>query len=121
MDDILSPMPLHKVGGNWDTPARAKVRGLFKAGHRPVEIFRMTCIPEPTISRILKEDTFQHSRKGCQYKLYKISKHEVRQIIQYLSKCYTIQAQSFAQVKAVYKVEASESTLRQVLKYARYC
>lgn len=78
MDNILSPMPLHKVGGNWDTPARAKVRGLYKAGHRPVDIFRITRIPEPTISRILKESTSRSLRKGRQYKPKKLSNQEVR-------------------------------------------
>jgi hypothetical protein len=50
-------MPLHRVGGNWDTPACAKVRGLYKAGHRLVDIFRMTRILQPTISRILNKNT----------------------------------------------------------------
>lgn len=120
MDDILSPMPLHKVGGNWDTPARAKVRGLFKAGHRPCDIFRMTRIPEPTISRILKENGSRRTRKGRKYKPNKLSNREVRRIIRYLSKNFTTRAQSIAQVRAVCKVEASESTIRRALKRAGY-
>ena len=86
-------MLLHKVGGNCDTPALAKVCRLFKAGgHRLTEISHMTKIPNPTISRILrilKEDTSRHLQKGRQYKPYKILKDEVQQIIQYLLKCYT--------------------------------
>jgi hypothetical protein len=82
-------MPLRKVGGNWDTPARAKVRGLFKAGHRPVDIFRMTRIPEPTISRILNENGSRRTCKGRKYKPNKLSDRAVRRIIRYLSKNFT--------------------------------
>lgn len=121
MDNILSPMPLHKVGGNWDTPARAKVHGLYKAGHRPVDIFRITRIPEPTISRILKENTSRRLRKGRQYKPKKLSNKEVRWIIRYLLKSFTTQAQSIAQIKAICQVDTSESTIQWALKRAGYC
>jgi hypothetical protein len=120
MDSILSPKPQTKVGANWDTPARAKVRGLFKAGHRPVDIFRMTRIPQPTISRILKEGSSRRSRKGRMYKPNKLTNRAVRRIIRYLSKNFTTRAQSIAQVKAACRVEASESTIRQALKRAGY-
>ena len=96
MNEILSPFAQIKYRGNWDTPARAKVRGLYNSGHRQIDIHRMTGIPQPTVSRILNEESSRCTRRGRQYKLYKISKCEVQRIIRYLSKCFTTRSQSHA-------------------------
>jgi len=101
MNEILSPFAQTKYGGNWDTPARAKVRGLYKTGHRQIDIHRMTGIPQPTISRIINEETSRRTRKGRQYKPHKISKREVRRIIRYLSMCFTTRSQSYTSQIAV--------------------
>jgi histone H3/H4 len=120
MDSILSPFAQTKYGGNWDTPARAKIRALATLGICQIEIHHMTNIPQPTISRILKEHGSRRSRKGRQYKLNLISKRETRRIIRYLSKSFYTRSLSFDCIKADCYINTSTSTIQRALKHAGY-
>jgi hypothetical protein len=77
MNKILLPFAQTKYRGNWDIPARAKVYRLYKNRLCQIDIYCITGIPQPTVLQILNKEGLQYTRKGRQYKLYKISKHRV--------------------------------------------
>ena len=120
MATILSPSAQKCPKGMWNTPARASVRSLAKTGKNQLQIFDETGIPQPTISRILNAETSRTTRKGKQYKPFKLSQREVRRLIRRLSKNFTSRQLSYARLRVDCNIDASDSTIARALKKAGY-
>jgi hypothetical protein len=120
MATILSPLAQKCPKGMWNTLARVLVRTLAKSRKNQLEIFEETRILQPTISRILNAETSCTTRKGKQYKPFKLTRREVCRLICRLSKNFSSQQLSYACLRADCNINASDSTIARALKKAGY-
>jgi hypothetical protein len=78
---ILLSSPIrnnHAPGQNWDTPTRAKVRSLRKAGDSYRDILKQTGLGHSTIQKIVKAELSRRTRKGKTYKPKLLQKRNIR-------------------------------------------
>ena len=72
------------------------------------------------MSRILNTEISCNTRKGKQYKPFKLSQREVRRLIRRLSKNFSVRQLSYARLRTDCNIEASDSTIARALKKPGY-
>jgi transposase len=122
MDSLLSLSPVrdHQPGHQWATPTRAKIWVLRHQGKSYGEINKLTGVARSTIQKIVKSNSSRTLHKGNATKKRLITGRELRQILRYISSCWSNRRQSWTQIKAALGLQASTSCIRRTLKAAGF-
>ena len=118
---LSSPLATtHTAYNEWHTPARAKVRLLWKQGLSYSQISNTTGLARSTIQGIIKAKSSRRLRKGKEYKPKRITPRELRRIIRWVVTNWTTRRASYSRIKAALNIKASITTIRRALRAAGY-
>ena len=82
--DLFSSPPQKKPGGEYSTPVRAKLRGLYKTGWTKYKIIKKSKLPKSSVYDILGASSSRRTRKGKVYKPRLMLVREVRRVIRHI-------------------------------------
>ena len=109
--------PHHRANTEWKTPTRQRVIDLHNDSHlKNSEIKQATDVPTPTIRRILKSSDPRHTSHPRSGRPTKLNARDVRRLIRAVTSSADGRRSFYMQIAKNLGIEASETTIRRVLR-----
>jgi transposase len=123
LNDFMDPiiLPHHTPRKEWDTPAKAKIRGIYQAAaisQRGLEA--ATGMPQSTVSRTLNFTTERRHRAGRTGRPPKIPPDKVKEILRAMEGHYLERAKEWNEIARDWDLHADKQTVRRAFKKEGY-
>ena len=99
---------------------RTIVRSLCRKGYSYSQIKALTGLERSIIQGIVKAPSSRMIRKGLATKKPVLKQADIKRIFRFVSKSWANRIKSWARIKAELHLEASMTTIRQVMRKYRY-
>lgn len=113
--------PHHRANTEWQTSTRQRVIDLHNDSHlKNSEIKQATGVPTPTIRRILKSSDPRHTSHPRSGRPAKLNARDIRRLVRAVTSSADGRKSSYMQIAKDLGIEASETTIRRVLRKAGF-